>query len=131
MYLLLFAGIALVYGIILWFDQFGMYQQTGQPVAINGRYLVPVLPLVAVIFGKAIGLVLAEFPKVPALQVKAVSVAVVLLLFLHGGGVLTFILRSEDSWYWPNHTVYTVNHAAQRLLSPVIIEGSRIELNVP
>lgn len=130
-YLMLFAGLALLYVVMLWFDQFGMYRQTGQPVAINGRYLLPILPLIAAIAGVAFSIALMRFAEPLRLRIKVIAASCVLLLFLHGGGVLTFILRSEDNWYWPNQSVRAVNHTAQKVLSPIIIEGSREELNIP
>lgn len=130
-YLFFFAGLTLIYVVTLWIDQFGMYKQTGQPVAINGRYLIPVLPLVAALFGRGISIAIAHAPKLPALRVKVVAAYIALILFLYGGGVLTFILRSEDSWYWPSVTVEEINHTAQDILHPLIIEGSREEPNAP
>jgi hypothetical protein len=121
-YLIFFALLIIVYCAILWFDQYGMYKQTAQPVAINGRYLLPVLPLFAVILGRGISLLLR---RINFKQAKAVLAVLALCLFLQGGGLLTFILRSDSSWYWPSSSVQKVNQKAQKVLSPVIIEGSK------
>lgn len=121
-YLIFFAGIIAVYTSILWFDQFGMYEQTAQPVAINGRYLLPVLPLLAVILGRGIGLLLA---RIPWQYTKTLFAAVVLLFFLHGGGVQTFILRSDNTWYWPSPAIQALNHGVRSILAPIIVEGPK------
>lgn len=121
-FLVFFAGIVVIYVAILWFDQFGMYRQTGQPVAINGRYLLPVLPLLAVILGRGTGLLLA---RIPWRYAKTVFAGLTLVLFLHGGGVQTFILRSDETWYWPSPAISELNHDARNILAPITIEGSK------
>lgn len=125
-YLLFFAVLILIYSAILWFDQYGMYKQTAQPVAINGRYLLPVLPLLAVILGRAFSLAFASISQLPRrTTLKAAAATLILLLFLHGGGVFTFILRSDSTWYWPNSTVQKINRTTQKILAPLTIEGSK------
>ena len=121
--LLLFAGIVtVIYCGTLWIQDYDMFTETGQPVAINGRYLLPVLLLIAALGWRAWQL-LAERWKAPLL--KPVAATVVLLCFLQGGGVFTFIMRSDPSWYWPNQRIIQANTDAQRVLGPIIIEGSK------
>lgn len=125
-YLIFFGLLIVMYAAILWFDQYGMYRQTAQPVAINGRYLLPVLPLLAVILGRGASLACNLVRDAARRRTLKAGLAVtVLLLFLHGGGVFTFILRSDPSWYWPSAAVQKANQTAQDILSPVTIEGSR------
>lgn len=121
-YLLFFGLIIGMYTIILFVEQFGMYRQTGQPVAINARYLLPVLPLLAVILGRAIGLV---FDRLHLQYAKPFFGILVLLAFLHGGGIQTFILRSDSSWYWPSPLITSLNEGARKVLTPIIIEGQK------
>lgn len=122
LYLIFFALISVGYCLILVFDQYGMYKQTAQPVAINGRYLLPIIPLMAVILGRGLSI---AFAKTKLVQFKAGLAVLAVVLLLHGGGLFTFVLRSDESWYWPNHSVQTLNERAQRVLSPITIEGSK------
>jgi hypothetical protein len=115
---LLLAGI--VYCSLLWFDDYTQYLETGQPVAINGRYLLPILLLWAPVIGFALRAALSGYARL-----KILFAAAVLLLFLQGGGVLTFILRSDEMWYWQNKTVIHINNGARQVLAPFIIEGSK------
>ena len=108
----------LVYVAVLWADGYEAYQRTGHIVAINGRYLLPVLLPLAAIMGRALSL---AWKKNPTMKVWLATF--VIALFLHGGGIFTFILRSDSTWYWPNQTVNHVNNAARKVLAPVIIEG--------
>jgi hypothetical protein len=50
---------------------------------------------------------------------RLVIAAVAILCFAWGGGTLTFILRSDDGWYWPSPAARTANHAVQRVLGPI------------
>lgn len=120
-YLVFFLLMIVVYAGMLWWQEYGMYKDTSKPVAINGRYLLPVLPLLAVILGRAVSLALTE--RLQAVKVALASAAIV--LFLHGGGVFTFILRSDSAWYWHNSVVNRVNQDARNVLAPITIEGSK------
>ncbi len=112
---------AAIYTAILWATQnYPQYLQTGRPVAINGRYLVPlILPLVAVL-GTGLGVAIRRWPTA-----KTWVAVGAIVLFLQGGGVFGFILRSDASWYWPNTAVKNVNQTAQHLLAPVMIVGPK------
>ena len=87
---------------------------------MNGRYLVPILLLLAAIFGQALSHMLAK-----ANTRKALFAAIILLFFLEGGGVITFIARSNASWDVENKTVVKVNDAARKLVKKVIITGRK------
>jgi hypothetical protein len=44
-------------------------------------------------------------------------------MFLEGGGLLTFIARSDNNWYWDNDAVVKVNHAAKKITSKIVVKG--------
>lgn len=102
----------------LFAQTFQTYLKTDQPVAINGRYLLPFLPAVIMLIGLAYSWLWRQKPTL-----KALAITIVLILFIQGGGILTFILRSNDDWYWPNNTVVTINHAVRETLKPIVIGG--------
>jgi hypothetical protein len=114
------AVMALFYGIVLWVEDYSQFIETGQPVAINGRYLLPILLPVAAVLGRALHLAFSATPRA-----KAWAAALVIVLFLQGGGVFSFILRSDARWYWPGAAVWHANNAAQHVISPFIITGSK------
>jgi hypothetical protein len=87
---------------------------------MNGRYLVPIILLLAAIFGQALSHVLAK-----ANTRKAVFAAIILLLFLEGGGAITFIARSNSSWDVNNKVVVKVNDAARKVVKKVVITGRK------
>jgi len=127
--LLVFAGfVIMVYCGSLWLEDYKMFLETGQPVAINGRYLIPVLLLIAAIGWRAWQLLLE---KIHLVQAKPILATVAVLCFLQGGGVFTFIMRSDASWYWPNQQVVDANNTARSLLDPVIIQGSKQTKSAP
>lgn len=110
------------YILVLFLNGYSDYARVGRPVAINGRYLLPVLPLLAIALGKAISL---SLQKLHAEKAKMYLAALVILLFLHGGGVFTFILRSDESWYWHNRLVIHANNGVRKVLAPIVIEGPK------
>ncbi len=117
--------LSLAYIGVLWINNYTDYLQTGWPVAVNGkvngRYLLPVLLLLAALWGKAIATALQPWPLL-----KPLAAVIVLALFLQGGGVFSYILRTDDTWYWPNQSIVTtVNDAARRVLDPITFEGPK------
>lgn len=110
----------LVYVATLWLNGYSDYDRLGRAVAINGRYLLPILPLLAIIMGKGISLALKEAKRA---NLRPYLATLAIVLFLHGGGVFTFIIRSDDSWLWPNQAVVNIKHAADTVLSAITYKG--------
>ena len=103
-----------VYIATLWFDEYEAYVRTGQPVAINGRYLLPVAAVLLVVAGMCAHRLLRSRPRL------LIGLAFcVVISQLWGGGVFTYILRSNDSWYRRDNHVLSANHAVQRVLGPL------------
>jgi hypothetical protein len=116
----LFIAVISTYLVVLWVDAYEVFSRTGQPVAINGRYLLPVLlPLLLIV-----GLSYQEFLRHRS-AVKTSLMIVAIAGFLWGGGALTYILRSNDDWYWSNPVVRSANHKLQRTLGPVTPGAAR------
>lgn len=110
----------IIYSVILWSQNYQQFVQTGQPVAINGRYFIPLLMPMAAVFAVALGVALRPISKL-RLWVVAAAIA----LFLQGGGVFSFILRSDASWYWPNRAIVSINESANDALSKIMFIGHR------
>lgn len=86
-----------IYVAVLSAQLYGDYVETAQPVAINGRYLILLLPLIAVVLIQSINQL---FERVrPSVKSSAAAVALLVLL-VSGAGVSTYILQSETHWYW-------------------------------
>jgi hypothetical protein len=96
------------------------YNYTDVLEFMNGRYLLPVLPLAAVIAGSAFSVWLHKAPRL-----KGALAVLVVLLFIQGGGFLTFISRSDSTWDWQNSTVVKVNNAARQITNPVLVNGKK------
>ena len=110
----LFVTIIAAYTAALWLQEFKAYAHTAMPVAINGRYLLPIILPLLYLGAQALSDVLGRRQTV-----KIAFLVIGLLAMTWGGGALTYILRSNDSWYWNTAVVRTVNHAVQRVVGPV------------
>ena len=100
--------------IILWLTQYQLFTQTNQPVAINGRYLYPILPMLMLLIVMAYDQFLKKF-----VTIKYLLATALLICFMWGGGALTYVLRSENSWYWPNSPTTPVNQFIKRNIGPI------------
>ncbi|MGC1176987.1 MAG: hypothetical protein WA843_02855 [Candidatus Saccharimonadales bacterium] len=108
--------ISLFYVAALWWRNYHDYVHLGEKVAIQGRYLFPVaLPgmiLIALAFRELLG---------QRTRLKIALLSVVLFLFLQGGGALTYIINSNQHWYWQNGAVVQLNETLQHIIKPLII----------
>jgi hypothetical protein len=110
----LLGSVTIVYVVVLWLDEYEAYLRTGQPVAINGRYLLPVLPFMLL----AVSLAFQELLK-RRREAKLAILTAAILSLLWGGGALTYVLRGRDAWYWPNSGSARINRSIQQVLGPL------------
>ena len=125
--LLLVAFIALIYIASLVYVNYSDYIKYDAFLAINGRYLIPILPFILALIASAYGLLLRKKAfSGHALQIKVSLVAVVLLLTSQGAGILTYAVRSDPNWYWPNPLAESLGQGLKDISSPFIIgSGSK------
>lgn len=75
------------------------YTKTSMPAAINGRYLLPLVPMLLAMCAQALLHVAAKW------KVRSVTVVILATLFIvvvfQGGGVLTYIVQAEPHWFYP------------------------------
>ena len=119
-YIVFLLLISVLYILALLLQGYASYKYTAVLQNMNGRYLLPVLPLLVALAGMSFSF---AFRKLNTY--KAVVTALVMLLFLQGGGFLTFISRSDDTWDWPNSAVTKANDTARRVTKPVIVDGKK------
>jgi hypothetical protein len=111
----------LLYVAALFYTNYSSFLNLYVRVAINGRYLIPLFPLIFVFIGLGFRQLFLLIPQ-PWRRYATVAVAgYIIFITLQGGGLFTYIVHSEPDWYWQNQTVINVNQAAQRIVSPFII----------
>jgi hypothetical protein len=113
----------IVYAFSLYVQGFVTYKYTDQLENMNGRYLLPIMLPLAALIGLAISKILYRNKAAKALKALIASVAVI--MFLQGGGLLTFILNSDQSWFWPNSTVVKINREVKKITRHVIKTSSK------
>jgi len=120
-YVKLLGVVVAIYLLTLFGAGYEKYLDTGVLELMNGRYLFPILlPGVAVAVPALIACT-RGWPK----TTRYVIVLAMLFCFLEGGGVFTFIARSDYRWYWKNTAVIRINDDARKILEPVLIDGPR------
>jgi hypothetical protein len=125
----LFGLITIIYVGILFVQNYKMYVETAVPVAIHGRYLLPIVPLLLVLNFQAYATILRwlsdRISQLAAYRRQFVlGIYVVLFVAcLQGGGILTHIVRSDAQWFWQeNSSAQRANDTARTLLRPLIVE---------
>lgn len=111
----LMSVVSLGYLAALWLEEYRLFLETGRPVAINGRYLLPILPFLIMFGILGIQELTARRPR---LQLSIASLAILCLIW--GGGAVTYILRSNAAWYWQgNQAVKSANQSVQKTFGPI------------
>lgn len=114
--------VAIFYCVALWARNYQDFVHLGEKVAINGRYILPVLLPVMLIVALAYYKLLARY--------RAVLIFLLLgcgLLFSQGGGAITYIVTSQSSWYWQSPAVTNTNKVIQRVVSPFVLLKNPIQ----
>lgn len=118
----LIALVTVLYVGALWAQDYQGYLRTGYPVAIHGRYLLPLLPAWLACIGLSCSWLLRS-PRLERMRWPGHVwlVAGAMVLALQGGGFVTYIVRSDASWFWQQGSAAKVNHVVRKALQPVII----------
>ena len=101
----------------------------GRLVAVNGRYLIIFLPLMMVFAALALQMTLGTITTFITPRARLIlqrfglpTVIGLICLISLQGGLTTYIIRSDDSWYWDNSTVQSVNQSATQIVTPLVID---------
>lgn len=124
--LLLFMSVLIIYAGTLFIRGYSSYLNTTEFLALNGRYFIPVMLLIFVIIGLAYR-ELFLYTQGRAVIWKTGFAIAVIALFLQGGGVMTYIIRSDMSWHRQEPLVLQTNQTVKEILDPIII-GKDVEV---
>ncbi|QQS19416.1 hypothetical protein IPL85_03985 [Candidatus Saccharibacteria bacterium] len=105
------------YVVFLFLKNYGAFLATAVPLSIHGRYVLPFLPLA----GYLVYIGLRPLLRKQKMQtVSAVAVSILLLASLWGGGMAAYIIRSQDTWYWP--TMQPISRVVRSVVAPFILK---------
>ena len=106
--------VTLVYVASVWGRNYHDYIHLGKIVAVNGRYLITILPIIYVVVAMAY----QEFWGTRrGWQLGFLVLSFV--LFMQGGGITGFIHYSNANWYWPDDPlVLKLNQRAKQIVNP-------------
>ena len=112
--------ISLFYLVALIIQGYISYKYTAVLENMNGRYLIPMLILLLALVLRGTYYVF----KGKAF-LKTVLAIAVLVLFLQGGGALTYIIRSDSNWYIHSKKVTKITKIAKKITKKVIVKGKK------
>jgi hypothetical protein len=125
----LFILMTVLYASVLFVQNYKMYVETAVPVAIHGRYLLPLLPLLGVLYFRAYTHVFRyaqtrfRFFALHRASWLIGAWVVLLLICSQGGGLLTHTIRSDSNWFWQeSNAAQKLNESTRKILRPLIIE---------
>ena len=112
-----------VYCISLFALNYSQYLEFGNVVAVNGRYLIPLLPLFLGMMGLGFRACIHRFNTRYVLGIKLALILLACLMTLDGGGVITYIIHSDPSWYWQDDIFTGFNMWVKNIASNVVLSG--------
>lgn len=109
--------VSMIYLLTLMLQNYIDFKHLGYPFGIQGRYLIPVLPIIYSVIGVSYAGLLRKLPNIKiVLAIGAMGV-----IASQAGGVSTYILRSDKSWYWPGNSIIQANNLAKHLIRPFVV----------
>lgn len=103
---------------IVFINNYKIYLDFHAAYAIQPRYLLSVVPIILIMTVVASAFVLRK----QSVAVKMLVLSSVLVLSTQGGGAVTHILRSQNSWYRQDPYILSMNHAIKNVLAPFVKE---------
>jgi len=116
----LFMVIGGTYAGLLFVQNFMDFLHTHVPVAIQGRYLLPILPLFLVVVAQT---ALDLLRRLQRPKISAALLAILCILLLEGGSFLPFIIRGRDEWFWNAPLIQHANKDIRAVLTPFIVKN--------
>ncbi|HYG84388.1 MAG TPA: hypothetical protein VD907_05955 [Verrucomicrobiae bacterium] len=108
--------IVIGYLLVLWIRNYQEYVQLAFPVAVQGRYSLPVLLFIVAFSLQAIAIILrAQWLKVSLLVAG-------LLVGSQGGGIVTYLILQRDETHLPKSPLIPVDAHIKTLLKKVVKE---------
>lgn len=119
--LLLFGTIILFYVGALFLNNLNEYLRYRTLVAVNGRYLILILPLVFAWMGLAYRQLCTSLLQSRARVFLTSFSIIVLLLALQGGGAMTMLVRGTSLLYWQDQGLTDFNGTLQNIVTPLVV----------
>lgn len=109
---------SVLYLAILCWHNYGDWRAFGEPLGVQGRYLLPaVVPIVALAMHGAADSLRRSRAAAPILAVAAVA----MLLLATQGGAAAFIVSAQGSWYEPGGRFVGLADNVQRLVDALVV----------
>jgi len=89
------------------------YQQFETIIAVHGRYLLPIAPLILLFFGLGLKELFRAAGAKPALPVAFLIIG---LIIFQGSGASIYIRSSDYYWWWQNQKIVELNEKTQKTL---------------
>lgn len=115
----LLLGSAVFYTIVVMAYNYLLYVKYAQPIAMNGRYLLPVLPIFLFYVYRSTSLLIRN-----SKNIALVLLMLALVSMTQGGGIAMHLIHTGSGAYWGNSFIVDSNTAAKAVLNKLILERS-------
>ena len=107
------------YVVILFLTHYKIYIELGAPVATNGRYLLPILPLLVAL---AVVSFTQTFTRNLRLKIQPIMVTMLVIALTQGAGIGTAVIKLGGGFYFENGPLNPVNSELSEVGKRLILE---------
>ena len=118
LYILL--AVFLIYTLAMFAQGYSLYEKYNQLLAIQGRYLLLVLPIFFVLGFYYLGRISDKLKYKNEIIIG--SIVLGLFMMTQGGGIITHIISAEKGWYWTGSQAESINLSIGEKLRPFVKE---------
>lgn len=113
-----FVAIFLTLFFFVWFyTNYLGYLATGKAMAIQPRYFLLLVPILMALIAHSMNV------AIKSKLTKVLIFTIILSFFTQGGGITTYLVRSNDAWYWQRETIIDQNMKLKSFVSKFIKES--------
>jgi hypothetical protein len=122
-YTWLFVVISIAYCVSLLSLNYQEYLRYGTVVAVNGRYLFPILPLLFALFALGYRELVRDVGGKHKTLIKVIIVIIIAVLSIDGGGFIGYLIHSTPKWYLLGDPLTGTSLWIGNALSQVVLGG--------
>ena len=99
------------------------YQELGVAYAVQPRYFIMFMPIIATFVVQA-----ASF-SIKRSRHKILLMVIGVILLSQGGGMLTYLVSSDDNWFWNGRNITNINESLREAASGFILSAEDVDRN--
>lgn len=115
--------VAFLYSLSLLLVNFTEFLRLGEPVAVQGRYILWFVPILMAIATQGTSTILTKLYKnKDAQKLKGAIILILVVFSTQFAGIITYVVRAEPSWFWSDSSPSAqINSKAKAIVNKIVV----------